>query len=306
MTDQTGGATPEDSNPINASDQASDERDRRSARRDGTSDIRDSRAADRDHTSQGRDQNAERRDSAADDRDRAARHLEAGSLTASRDTGERRRQLLGRRASDVHASSDRASAALDRADAASDRKAAGADRRKGAHDRTDAARDRALASVDRHASAGEREASSVDDLTGAYRRGTGLVELEREMMRAKRTRQPFVVAFVDVDGLKSINDSLGHDAGDQVLRRVVDAMRAHLRSYDLMVRLGGDEFVCGLSNVGFAKAAERFERINLDLSADRSSVTVGLAELDDGESLVELIAAADRALYEERRIRGGS
>ncbi len=125
------------------------------------------------------------------------------------------------------------------------------------------------------------------------------------MTRAKRTRQPFVVAFVDVDGLKSINDSLGHDAGDRLLRRVVDVMRAHLRSYDLVVRFGGDEFVCGLSNLGFAEAAERFESINIDLSTDRSSITFGLAELDSGESLVELIAAADEVLYEERRSRAG-
>ena len=121
------------------------------------------------------------------------------------------------------------------------------------------------------------------------------------MMRAKRIGHPFIVAFVDVDGLKATNDSLGHDAGDQLLRRVVDAMRAHLRSYDLVVRFGGDEFVCGLSNLGLNETAERFERINVDLSTDDASVTVGLADLDSGDSLVELIAAADDALYQERR-----
>jgi diguanylate cyclase (GGDEF)-like protein len=125
-----------------------------------------------------------------------------------------------------------------------------------------------------------------------------LVELEREMMRAKRTGHPFVVAFLDVDGLKAINDSLGHDAGDQLLRRVVDCTRSQLRSYDLIVRFGGDEFVCGLSNLRQREATERFERINASLAEHDSSITVGLAELEDGDSLVELIARADKALYE--------
>ncbi len=128
-----------------------------------------------------------------------------------------------------------------------------------------------------------------------------MVELEREMMRAKRTREPFVVAFIDVDGLKTFNDSLGHDAGDQLLRRVADATRAQLRSYDLIVRFGGDEFVCGLSNLRLAEVAERFRLINANLAPDESSITVGLAEMAGGESLVELIAQADEALYEQRR-----
>lgn len=123
------------------------------------------------------------------------------------------------------------------------------------------------------------------------------------MMRSKRTGQPFVVAFVDVDGLKRVNDSLGHDAGDQLLRRVVDATRAQLRSYDLIVRLGGDEFVCGLSGLGLAETIQRFERVNADLAMDQASITVGFAELEAGDSLVKLIARADEALYEKRKPR---
>lgn len=70
--------------------------------------------------------------------------------------------------------------------------------------------------------------------------------MERETARAKRTKHPFVLAFVDVDRLKATNDSLGHAAGDHLLRRTVESMRKHLRSYDLIVRFGGDEFVCAL------------------------------------------------------------
>lgn len=289
--------------PRDLADQTSNERDQTSARRDRTSEDRDRTAADRDRTSEGRDREAEVRDRAAEARDHLADALEAHPSTAPPGIIERRQQRAGRRSTDVSAESDRVSAASDRADAASDRIAAGAGRKKGALDRTEASVDRDAASVDRDASARDREASSIDELTGAYRRGTGLVELEREMKRAKRTKQPFVVGFVDVDGLKSINDSLGHDAGDRLLRRVADAMRSHLRSYDLVVRVGGDEFVCGLSNLGSSEAAERFERINAELASDRSSITVGLAQLGAGDSLLELIAEADEALYKERELR---
>jgi diguanylate cyclase len=70
----------------------------------------------------------------------------------------------------------------------------------------------------------DRKVASVDGLTGAYLRGAGFAELEREMARAKRMQQPVVVAFVDVDRLKGTNDSRGHAAGDQML---IDVTNAH-------------------------------------------------------------------------------
>jgi diguanylate cyclase (GGDEF)-like protein len=266
--------------------------------RDLSSDERDRSADERDKTSEDRDREAEARDRAALDRDRAADTLEAEPIEGPRSEPERRTRSFGRRKTDISPGLARASAASDRAEAASDRKAAELGREKGARDRSGASDDRVAASVDRDASARDRAASSVDELTGAYRRGTGLVELEREMMRAKRTGHPFVVAFLDVDGLKMINDSLGHDAGDQLLRRVVDCTRSQLRSYDLIVRFGGDEFVCGLSNLRHREATERFRRIDEILAENDSSITVGLAELEENDSLVELIARADKALYE--------
>ena len=299
MTEHEGDNLP----PPDASELTSEARDRSSAKRDTTSEDRDRTAAKRDRTSEARDRSAEERDRVAEVRDRAAGSLEAGT-GAHRGTDERREHAFGRRATDVSAGSDRLSAASDRAESASDREAAHASRKEGAGDRIDAADDREAASTDRDASARERAGFSIDEVTGAYRRGSGLVEMEREMMRAKRTRQPFVIAFIDVDGLKTLNDSLGHDAGDRLLRRVVDATRAQLRSYDLIVRFGGDEFVCGLSNLGPGEAAERFRRINAALSADNSSISVGLADMQGDDSLVELIARADEALLEQRNRSG--
>jgi GGDEF domain-containing protein len=103
--------------------------------------------------------------------------------------------------------------ATDRTQAEHDRATALADRESGASERTHAKRDRSAALADREASAWERAHASTDDLTRVYRRGPGFVELEREIARARRTAGPLMVAFVDINGLKAINDSRGHAAG---------------------------------------------------------------------------------------------
>jgi diguanylate cyclase (GGDEF)-like protein len=146
--------------------------------------------------------------------------------------------------------------------------------------------------------------SSIDGLTGSYRRDAGLMELEHEVTRAKRTGETFVLAFVDVNNLKERNDVHGHIAGDQLLRKIADTLRANVRSYDLVVRYGGDEFVCGLPALDVNDAAERFARINEDLAAtDEASVAFGLAELERGDTLMDLITRADSVMYANRARR---
>ena len=141
----------------------------------------------------------------------------------------------------------------------------------------------------------------MDQLTRTYRRDTGVVELERDMARAKRTNQPLTLAFVDIDGLKERNDSKGHGAGDRLISQTADSLRAHLRSYDLIIRFGGDEFLCALVDVDIAEASERFSRVNENLSeTEQASVTVGLAELREDDDVEDLLARADKAMYEAR------
>lgn len=186
-------------------------------------------------------------------------------------------------------------------DAATDRAEALRDRRTAARDRGHAATDRRASWSDRTVSAAERAISSVDGLTGAHCRDAGTMELEREIARAHRTRRPFVLAFLDVDGLKERNDSHGHAAGDQLLRQIIDTTRDHFRSYDLIVRLGGDEFVCGFLDLTIDEVADRFAQVNQDLAeTQKASVTVGLAQLEEGNSLAALMERADEALYRER------
>ncbi|MDQ3954015.1 MAG: GGDEF domain-containing protein [Actinomycetota bacterium] len=105
---------------------------------------------------------------------------------------------------------------------------------------------------------------------------------------------------MDVDNLKEKNDSLGHVAGDRLLREAVESIRANLRSYDLIVRFGGDEFVCALIEVSMPQTAERFAAVNAKLEDLEASITVGLAEMRAGDSLADLVERADQALYVNR------
>jgi diguanylate cyclase (GGDEF)-like protein len=236
---------------------------------------------DRDRTAEARDERAEAHDEASTARDRRAE------------------------ARDVRAEAREQASAVISKGAAADRAGALRDRRGGASDRTQAADDREAAAADRKLSAQERAASSIDELTGAYRRDVGTLALEREVSRAQRTGKSLVVAFVDVDGLKETNDSLGHAAGDRRLHVLVETIRKHLRSYDLIVRFGGDEFVCALAELPVSKATKRFEAAGADLeAADMGSITVGLAELQPGDSLEDVIARADQDLYRTRADEG--
>jgi diguanylate cyclase (GGDEF)-like protein len=254
-------------------DLTSDGRDSRAAARDLRADARDVRAAERDARAAARDERA-----AAREQEVRARAAVSGGLDA---------RVI---AEQVRARRDRAAAARDRFHAKSDR---------------------AAARLDRIVSANERVESSIDGLTGAYRRDAGILELEHEIARAHRTGDAFVLAFVDVNNLKVRNDLHGHIAGDRLLRKIADTIRANVRSYDLVVRYGGDEFICGFPALDVNDAAERFAHINEDLaSSDEASVAFGLAELERGDSLTELITKADTLMYANRyqraQERGGA
>ncbi|MCU1595500.1 MAG: hypothetical protein JWO12_2892, partial [Frankiales bacterium] len=190
------------------------------------------------------------------------------------------------------------------ASAASDRAGAKHDRQSSASNRRQSAGDREAASDDRAHAAQERAELLLDGLTGVHRRQPGLLELEREVARAHRIGTSFVLAFIDIDGLKALNDTEGHAEGDALLVQVVATVRGVVREYDLVVRYGGDEFVCGLSDLDLASAHRRFQIANASLAVTREAqVSVGLAELAAGETLEALIARADRYMYAGREAR---
>ncbi|MCA1699169.1 MAG: GGDEF domain-containing protein [Actinobacteria bacterium] len=197
------------------------------------------------------------------------------------------------------AARDRARAAAGRERAAEDRAHAGRDREQAARDRREAARERAEA-------ARERELAATDPLTATWTRGPGMAELRREIDRARRTTGSLVVAFVDVDGLKQVNDTEGHLAGDRLLVSVASALREGLRSYDLIVRFGGDEFLCALSGIAPEEVKRRFDELANRLAAESegSSISVGFAALRDSDDSQALIARADHSLLQARQAIG--
>ena len=184
------------------------------------------------------------------------------------------------------------------------RERAAADRRRSAADRERAADERSQAETEISGLHAELETAHLDDLTGAYRRDMGNLFLQHEIERARRADGPFVIAFVDVDGMKEINDRDGHAAGDNVLKTLVWTMRERLRPFDPIVRYGGDEFVAGLGGARLEEAAERFDRV-CDELCDKVQVgiSVGLAELEPDETLEQLTARADSLLLEAKARR---
>ena len=167
----------------------------------------------------------------------------------------------------------------------------------------EAARDRHLAALALHQAALDRASFEADELTGVLRRLTGLPALQREIDRSRRAGDDFVLGFLDVDGLKQVNDTLGHLAGDQILWTVAALLRASLRSYDVIVRFGGDEFAYSVAGATLEAAEARFDKLARSLAgaAPGHTVTVGFAELRADDTLESLLARADADLYGRRR-----
>ncbi len=134
-----------------------------------------------------------------------------------------------------------------------------------------------------------------------------MVALEREIDRARRGDLPLVLAYVDVDGLKQVNDRNGHAAGDALLRDVVAAIKTNLRSYDPVVRVGGDEFVCMLIDSSPRDARRRYRQIQTTIVQTQpvASVSVGFAKLRPEDTLAKLIARGDGALRRAKHAKAG-
>jgi len=179
-------------------------------------------------------------------------------------------------------------------------------RARAAADRRNAAQDRNEAAIERAELEAELHSAHLDDLTGAYRRETGTLALIHEIERARRGNGRFVIAFVDIDSMKQVNDRDGHAAGDHVLKTLVWHMRSNLRSFDPVVRYGGDEFIAGLGGIPIGEVASRFEEIDQSVRRDVGvGISVGLAELEPDDTLELLTARADAALLDAKTRRPG-
>ena len=140
----------------------------------------------------------------------------------------------------------------------------------------------------------------TDSLTGLPNRRAWDDEFERELARAGRTGSPMCVVLLDMDRFKQYNDRLGHQAGDDHLRKTARVWNARLRGTDLLARYGGEEFAIVLTATELERAAEVVEGLRETVPGDET-VSAGIAEWDGSESGQLLIARADRALYEAKR-----
>lgn len=141
----------------------------------------------------------------------------------------------------------------------------------------------------------------TDPLTGiANRRGF------LEGVAERRGRRGFALVFLDLDGFKHVNDTEGHSAGDELLRRAAGSLWGAVRAGDIVARLGGDEFVVFLADAGRAEAEVTAGRLEAAIAAlgqgnDPVRASVGLAVGEAGSNLDEVLAAADQAMYENKR-----
>lgn len=151
--------------------------------------------------------------------------------------------------------------------------------------------------TDRKHLEGELETrASEDTLTGIGNRRAWEDRSIVELRRAARSGEPLSVAMVDLDNLKSVNDELGHAAGDRLLRATAAAATQAIRATDFIARVGGDEFGLLLPNCDGAGAEDTLKRIRQALPAGHS-VSAGFATWDGQEPLASVISRADRALY---------
>jgi diguanylate cyclase (GGDEF)-like protein/PAS domain S-box-containing protein len=152
-----------------------------------------------------------------------------------------------------------------------------------------------------------QELARYDSLTGLPNRNTFLIELDQALARSRRQGTEFAACFIDLDRFKSINDSLGHEAGDQLLTLMAMRLRGALRETDLVARLGGDEFVVlieqGGSPANLSRIAQKLltaiaEPVTLEGSNFQVTGSLGIAlSPRDGDDAATLLRHADAAMY---------
>jgi len=150
----------------------------------------------------------------------------------------------------------------------------------------------------------------IDTLTGCYNRRYGLELLYRHMKLSQRNKSPLLLAFLDIDNFKTINDTFGHEEGDQVLKEVVELFKSSLREVDIICRMGGDEFLLAFPDSSLQEVPlirERLQKklIQLNKHVDRDytiSLSIGFSEYlaDKPKNSDDLISIADQRMYEEK------
>lgn len=151
-----------------------------------------------------------------------------------------------------------------------------------------------------------RHLSVTDILTNAYNRRYFTQQLDEEMERTKRAGSGFSLVMLDIDRFKSINDRFGHNAGDLVLKSIVELIKNRIRKIDTLARWGGEEFVILLPDTTVNKAAILAEELRESLrqmdipDVDRVTASFGVAGFCPGDTVDTLMNKADNMMYEAK------
>jgi diguanylate cyclase (GGDEF)-like protein len=149
-----------------------------------------------------------------------------------------------------------------------------------------------------------RKLAETDALTGLYNQRYFHETLRREVLRAQRYERNLALIVFDLDDFKTINDQIGHLAGDRVLSQAAERLREAVRSVDVACRIGGDEFAVILPESSAVDADQLYRRVHnamrgtsLGPEGHRLRVSAGIAELEHGDTAASLFERADGALY---------
>ena len=149
----------------------------------------------------------------------------------------------------------------------------------------------------------------TDPLSGAFNRRHFMESFDAEIKRARRYKHTLCALMIDIDHFKSINDSYGHDVGDDAIKKTVDATREMLRSEDTLGRLGGEEFAVILPETDVEGARLVAERIRERISDIRIvtsqkpctfTASLGLTEFRENDEIADMLKRSDEALYEAK------
>ena len=154
------------------------------------------------------------------------------------------------------------------------------------------------------------DALDKDGLTGLYNRSFALNHITHALAFARRHDMNLSVVLIDIDNLKIINDTFGHDAGDKVLQRIGTCLLTAIRDEDIAVRWGGDEFVLIFLDTEYDEAEAIVARVSHLINSDfdqKITMSSGVATLDDFDldvDLNDLIEVADGRMYKNKQQRG--
>lgn len=151
----------------------------------------------------------------------------------------------------------------------------------------------------------------IDYLTNLLNRGELESELDKSLHEFQISGRRLSLLMLDIDNFKSVNDSLGHDSGDNVLKRVSDVIRESIRSVDVAGRWGGDEFIVILNNTNIDNAKKIAERIRIKVQKNQEqfgslniTTSIGLTQAEKDDTLFTLFQRVDKALYKAKNQPG--